>query len=167
MKKRTTKKKGVNGRKKGQAAERKLAKLFAQWWGAEFARTPLSGGFATAKFREDWNASGDLVTPDPTFPFTVESKKVEGWHLEQILYSNKTLIHKWWEQTVRETPEGKISLLVFTRNRQKLFACMLVDCFQAEIITEGFGFFITSLGEDTVIIFPLEALLKSRKELWM
>lgn len=111
-----TKKKGINGRNKGANAERKLAKLFSTWWGSEFTRTPMSGGFATKTFRDDWNASGDLVTPDVDFPFCVESKKVEGWHLEQLLTSPKCIIHKWWQQTLDETPEGKEPLLVFSRN---------------------------------------------------
>jgi len=158
-------KKRVNGRKKGQAAERKLAKLFADWWGSDFARTPLSGGFATAKFREDWNACGDLVTPDSTFPFCVESKKVEGWKLEQLLTSDKTLIHQWWKQTVEETPEGKKPLLVFTRNRAPLFAMMLGFHFYEtmSIITP---FFEYRIGEDVVCIFELKYLFETKKDAW-
>lgn len=170
-KKKATKKvakKRVNGRAKGQAAERKLAKLFSNWWGSEFARTPLSGGFATAKFREDWNAAGDLVTPDPTFPFCVESKKVEGWNLEQLLTSDRTLIHKWWAQTVKETPEGKIPLLVFTKNRAPLFAMMRED--------ETVHLFLEMVSKvslryriepDNLIIFPLGDLFKTAKDSWI
>lgn len=112
---------GINGRLKGNAQERKVAKAFSKWWGTEFTRTPMSGGFATKTFREDWNAVGDLVTPDTTFPFCVESKKVEGWHLEQLLTSPSCLWYSWWKQTLDETPDTKWPLLVFTRNRQPLF----------------------------------------------
>lgn len=160
---------GVNGRKKGQTAERKLAKLFAEWWGSDFARTPLSGGFATAKFREDWNACGDLVTPDKTFPFCVESKKVEGWTLEQMLTSDKTLMHKWWEQCVGETPEGKIPLLVFTKNHAPLYAMMRTGDIPGHLYSSArmFGLaFETYMNGVHVVIFSLADLLKSPKDTW-
>lgn len=159
---------GVNGRKKGQTAERKLAKMFSAWWGSEFTRTPLSGGFATAKFREDWNACGDLVTPDKSFPFCVESKKVEGWTLEQMLMSDKTHMHKWWEQTVTETPQGKLPLLVFTKNHAPLYAMMrYTDLHLAvKVATKG-AMFETVVNNDHVVIFALAHLLKSQKEHWL
>jgi len=161
----------VNGRKKGQTAERKLAKLFSVWWGADFARTPLSGGFATAKFREDWNACGDLVTPDKSFPFCVESKKVEGWTLEQMLTSDKTLMHKWWEQTLTETPKGKIPLLVFTKNHAPLYAMVRRMHMTPELwhkLSTSKTYFETQLGTaDCVVIFPLSVLFSTMKESWL
>jgi hypothetical protein len=113
-------------RDKGQRGERILAKKFSEWWGSDFTRTPSSGGFRTKEFRDDWNAAGDLVTPDETFPFCVESKNAEGWHLEQLLTSSKCAIVQWWKQTVDETPKGKIPLLVFTRNHQPHFFMMFL-----------------------------------------
>lgn len=122
------KKKKINSRTKGQSAERKLVKLFSTWWGSDFFRTPGSGAFATKGFAgiDTSSMAGDLVTTDSTFPFCVESKKVEGWTLEQILTSNKTKIHAWWEQTVRECPPDKVPLLVFTKNHSPIY-CMLHD----------------------------------------
>lgn len=158
-------KKRVNGRKKGQTAERKLAKLFSDWWGSEFARTPLSGGFATAKFREDWNACGDLVTPDKTFPFCVESKKVEGWSLEQLLTSDKTLIHKWWKQTLDETPEGKIPLLVFAKNHSPLYAIMRSSDEQGRIGLRPTAL-VTEMHGESVMIFAATHLFATKKEFW-
>ena len=161
----------TNGRNKGATAERKLAKLFAAWWGSDFARTPLSGGFATAKFREDWNACGDLVTPDKSFPFCVESKKVEGWTLEQMLTSNKTLIHKWWEQVVNETPPGKIPMLVFTKNHAPLYVMMATEhaVAAAEPDMMFFWTFVSDKYERKrkVMIFAFDFLLKSKKESWL
>ena len=160
----------VNGRKKGQTAERKLAKLFSVWWGSDFARTPLSGGFATAKFREDWNAAGDLVTPDETFPFCVESKKVEGWTLEQMLTSDRTHIHKWWQQTLSETPVNKIPLLVFTKNRAPLYVMMCVSDIPAALYDSLDPHFRTTLKTiDTreLIIFALPLLLATSKDVWL
>lgn len=110
-------KKGVNGKEKGNRAERAVAKLFASWWGADFARTPQSGGFRTQKFRQDWNAEGDLVTPDESFPFSVECKWHEDWTLDKLITATeKTEIWQWWKQTLDQTADDKIPLLVFKRN---------------------------------------------------
>jgi hypothetical protein len=50
-----------------------------------------------------------------------ESKKVEGWSFEQLLTSKQSIIEKWWNQTKDECPEGKIPLLVFTKNRSPTY----------------------------------------------
>jgi len=114
-------------RDKGQRGERQVAKIMSEWWGSDFTRTPSSGGFRTKKFRDDWNASADLVTPDETFPFCVEVKNAEGWNLEQLIKSSDGMIWTWWDQTVNQCTEGKIPLLCFTRNRQPWFY-MIQDC---------------------------------------
>lgn len=165
-KKSPTKKKKVNGRQKGNTAERKLAKLFSTWWGSEFTRTPMSGGFATAKFREDWNAAGDLVTPDRTFPFCVESKKVEKWTLEQMLSSDRTQIHAWWAQTQKETPEGKIPLLVFTKNHAPLYALMHTSNMHGSLTNRTPHRFDTSIDGLSVSIFLLTSLFDTLPDNW-
>lgn len=175
--KKASKKKRVNGREKGNRAERALAKAFSKWWGSEFTRTPMSGGFATKKFRGDWNAEGDLVTPDGTFPFTVESKHAEGWNFEQLLTSHKTMLHAWWAQTLRETPDGKIPLLVFRKNRLQPMICLRRDdAFPLYDVQHGrcvythpkFGFLETFLITDEVLIVPLSALFEiTSKEDWI
>lgn len=114
----------TNSRNKGNRGERAIAKAFQAWWGSDFARTPMSGGFSTEKFRTDWNAAGDLVTPDESFVFCVEAKWVQGWTLDQLLINEKCIVFKWWEQTINECPNDKLPLLVFKKNNQKFF-CML------------------------------------------
>ena len=154
----------INSRDKGARSERKLAKVFSEWWGSDFARTPLSGGFSTQRFREDWNASGDLVTPDPCFPFCVESKNVEGWHIEQLLTAPKSLLYQWWDQTISETPPGKLPLLVFTRNRQPYFFAIksehLVSSFTGSLIN------VILSNEDQCSIGLLSDLFGSKIEEW-
>lgn len=113
----------VNSRQKGSSYERAIAKLFEEWSGSSVKRTPLSGGWAKEAAFE---AKSDLVSTDKKFPFAVECKKREGWVLEHILYT-KTEIFSWWEQTVKETPEGKIPLLVFSKNRSKNFAMLSIE----------------------------------------
>lgn len=105
-------------RDKGNRGQRDVAKLLSPWWGADFASTPMSGGFATKRFRDEWNAAADVVTPAEDFPFSVEVKWQEDWILDQLLTSDVCKVWKWWEQCVDEAPEGMIPLLVFKRNRQ-------------------------------------------------
>lgn len=111
-------------RNKGQRGEREIAKKLSEWWGSEFTRTPMSGGFHTKEFRDDWNAGGDIVTPDETFPFSVEIKWQENWNFEQLITAPKCKIWQWWEQATSECPEGKTPLLVFKRNHSPWFYMM-------------------------------------------
>lgn len=166
-------KKRVNGNRKGKAAERKLVKLFAAWWGSEFFRTPESGGMATRLTKQlgiDLNKfTGDVVTLDETFPFCVESKKVQGWHLEQMLSSDKTLMHEWWNQTVEETPNGKIPLLIFTKNHSPLYAILrTVDmCAPFAAKLSNCKVFSTHLRGEPVQIFLANELFDSSKAGWL
>jgi hypothetical protein len=126
---------------KGNRAERAVAKLFREWWGGDFARTPQSGGFRTQKFRQDWNAEGDLVTPDDEFPFSVECKWQESWHMEQLLKSEVCDPWHWWKQTREQTGEDKISLLIFTRNHQPWYYMIREDdALDSRIGIPGFSF---------------------------
>jgi hypothetical protein len=167
-------KKRINSRTKGQTAERKLVTVFEKWWGTEFFRTPGSGSLATMGFKKfnDISMSGDIQTSDPTFPFCVESKKVEGFRLEQILSSEKTLLHSWWEQTIRETPEDKKPLLVFTRNRAPLYAVLKADDLSQELYlnlhqARDSRVLDTCINGISVVIFLLDHLLATKKENWI
>lgn len=162
----------VNSRRKGQAAERKLVKLFEAWWGEKFFRTPGSGAFATRGFMgvDLSQMAGDLVTPDITFPFCVESKKVEGWTLEQMLTSTKTKMHEWWDQAVRETPANRIPLLVFTKNHAPLYAMMTIQDVE-RVLTSNYRNCLPNcleavIDSQRVVIFSLEHLFKTSKGLW-
>ncbi len=153
-----------NGRSKGQRGERAVAKLFSKWWGAEFARTPMSGGFHTPKFREDWNAEGDLVTPDPDFPFSVECKWHEGWTLDKLITAPKCEIWDWWKQTKDQANEGKIPLLVFKRNNMPWYYMIpLLDSVNID------GNYITCTDPDhkNVAVGLLSNLFETEKETWL
>jgi Holliday junction resolvase-like predicted endonuclease len=113
----------VDSKDKGNRGEYQAARLLEKWWGSDFTKTPQSGGFSTKKFREEWGAEADVVTPDESFPFSVEVKWHEGWTLDQLLTAPKTDMWEWWEQAKGQTPEGKFCMLAFKKNRQKFF-CM-------------------------------------------
>lgn len=158
------KKKGVNGRAKGANAERKLAKLFAAWWGVPFHRSPGSGAFATRGFHSKHvTMEGDLITDDQSFPFVVESKSYKTWNLESVLGGDgKSLFHEWWRQALRQTPTWKIPLLVMKKNGSRFYAVMPTS--------ETLGKFVVSLAftdsDNAFTIVPLDALFATDTELW-
>ena len=170
------KKKKKNSRDKGNRGQRAVAKLLSTWWGAEFASTPLSGGFATKRFRDDWNAAADVVTPDDTFPFSVEVKWQEDWCLDTLLTSEVGKVWKWWEQCVDEAPEGRIPLLVFKRNNQPWL--YMIDTLETKALTLGERNFGVQIPAELrkrvknrcsawVQIGKFETLMKTDKNTWI
>lgn len=116
----------VHSKRKGNRAELHVAKKLEEWWGTPFVRTPGSGGFATVNKSVDLNLVGDVVTDDPTFPFSVEVKNAENWKLSQLLTSDKAPLWEYWEQTVEQASrETRIPLLVFTKNYQPYWVMTL------------------------------------------
>lgn len=121
-----------NSRVKGSRAELDVAAAFSRWCGEEVRRTPLSGGWSTARF----GVTADLVCANPAFPFHVEIKHREGWTLDDLVTGARAAHDKsvvqWWAQCVRSCPTAtgkkgvlvyqKEPLLVFRRNRQPWLA---------------------------------------------
>lgn len=83
---------------------------------------PASGGL---HWKGSNNVTGDIVAPlEAGFPFVVECKKREEWTIENLFLNNKD-IKNWWGQVVGDSKEsGKIPMLIFTRNRAKVFVTM-------------------------------------------
>jgi len=154
----------INAKSKGNRAERELAKLFKQWWGSDFARTPSSGGFHTKRFRSDWNAEADIVTTDTKFPFAVECKWQENWFLEQLLKSSKALPWKWWKQACYQAGEDKTPLLVFKRSRHPWYYMLPVSC--ADRLLESYLYMQHVVEDKHVCIGLLEDLFKTDPEMW-
>jgi hypothetical protein len=111
----------VNGKNKGASFERTVAKLFSDALGVKLRRTPMSGGWSHG----NPETAGDLVSIEGEFPYCVECKCEEGWHLETLFTGNHKWFDNWWKQTIRECPDGKIPILVFNRARQPIFAAVL------------------------------------------
>jgi hypothetical protein len=116
---------GKMSRDKGARFEREIVKRLTKWWGAEFQRTPQSGG---SQLASGWNLAGDVCTPDETFPFHVECKHVEGWDLSHLLTSKEMgLFGKWLDQATDEAANGKIPLVIFKRNRHQPMAMLVIS----------------------------------------
>lgn len=160
----------VNGKQKGARAERALVKMFEQWWGGSFARTPGSGSFATRNKGQDYNAQGDIVTADPHFPFCVESKHQEGWTLDQLLTAPSCKFYSWWEQTVSETPPDRLPLLLFTKNRAPWFLAMREEDV-ARRGGEGFPlptpFLVLHHESGPIVITLADWLWSTEKDAWI
>lgn len=116
-----------NSRTKGASFENKIAKVFSEWSGMDVKRTPQSGGWANASF----GVTGDLVCSNKRFPFHVECKKREGWHLDDLVTGVRVRdtrsIVAWWNQAIETCPEGKEPLLVFARNNRQVLVMVRED----------------------------------------
>lgn len=108
----------VNGRQKGAAAEREIAKLLLDELGEEFG---LTWKRDLEQYRE--GEHGDLVCSDPSFPFVLEIKRFKSGCAAQP---------KWWDQccaaaraeterrrVLRPDAPEKQPLLVYKYNHQQ------------------------------------------------
>lgn len=111
----------MSSKSKGNTYERKIAKVFTNWWGHDHYRVPASGALNWAS---DMNISGDITTiPEAHNPFVMELKNRQtgNWTLESVVLGVHD-VHNWWAQVVRDATEThKVPLLIFTRNRAKDF----------------------------------------------
>lgn len=169
-----TKKKGkkVNGRNKGAAFERKVARMLTAWWGVMFHRVPQSGGLHWDK---DNRVTGDIMVPDgedgKDFPFTVECKNQEGWIMDNILRDTGD-VKNWWKQAYgdnqRLDDKKKTPLLIFTRNFAPEFYMVFYDKWRRLPLPEQ-NYFITTLKVEEeshkVAIGLFEDLLNLKKEI--
>jgi len=123
---------GKKSKNKGAGFERQVAALLSETYGADFRRTPLSGGWA-AQYAD---AAGDIVCVEPhkfreehgfSFVYCVECKKSEGWKFASLFTNNHAWFDSWWEQTVDECPNGKLPILVFSRNRSPIWVAAHYD----------------------------------------
>lgn len=114
----------TNPKTKGSKNERGVAKLFTNWTGYEFARTPQSGGLHWKK----QNTVGDIVCIDEEhskrFYFSIECKfhaEIEFSYLldETVSKKNNKLI-EFWKQAYKDAETvNKTPLLFVRRNMMK------------------------------------------------
>lgn len=114
-----------NPKTKGNDFERQVAKIFTDWAGVKFMRTPASGAIHNFK---DKRVVSDIVPPLSigNFPFSIECKKVEcSWEFSTILEGTSQTIEKHWKQCVDDASrEGLIPLLVFSKNFRSIYGIM-------------------------------------------
>ncbi|QBL97953.1 hypothetical protein EauM23_00060 [Exiguobacterium phage vB_EauM-23] len=152
-----------NGRNKGSAYERHIAKKLGAWWGEKFQRTPASGGLDWGK---DNRVCGDIVTPPGSeFPFTVECKKRENWTMDSLFKGSKE-VEKWWAQVNKDCERsGLLPMLVFSRNLQPDYVCLAADDYVSLFYwdtpnREALDRIHVRLNGEEVIIVSLDAFME-------
>jgi len=110
----------INSKVKGSRNERNLSKLFQEWTGREFARTPSSGGLRWSNTND---TVGDIICSDKThsryFKFVIEAKSYKDINFEQLLLPNKNKkILEFWGQVLEDAERAgdKIPLLFMRYN---------------------------------------------------
>ena len=160
----TRSKAGKKAKTKGASFERRMAKSLGEWWEVKFYRTPQSGG---SHLKEGYELAGDITTPDEAFRFHVECKNQESWTLHGMMTSPKSLVWKWWEQTLGDCPEDRQPLLVFTRNHLPVFVLMERDLWNSlpplEAPSENLESKVV-INMDNVVVITLERFLSIPKE---
>lgn len=114
----------INSRKKGNKNESSIAKLFKDWTGYDFSKTPKSGGL-------HWKAKntiGDIVCTDDLhgkrFPFSIEAKfhsEVDFSYLIDTTKGKKSnKLFTFWDQASSDADRAcKVPLLFIRRNLMK------------------------------------------------
>lgn len=117
--------KRINSRTKGNAFERKIAKLLNEHYNTtEFMRTPGSGAFATThKLPEHLQVHGDLITPKD-FPFLIECKKGYKFTISDLYNLSSKFWEIWKKLNIECNKTGKLPLLIFQQDRQNIL-CMI------------------------------------------
>jgi hypothetical protein len=118
-----------NSKAKGNGFELTVAKMFTEWSGHKFMRTPMSG--AIHNFN-DKRVISDIVPPLSVgeFPFSIECKNQEvPWDLDFILIGTSK-IWEFWEQASGDAKSENLEpLLVFKKNFRQIYAAMETDVF--------------------------------------
>ena len=116
------KKKRVNSRRKGNAFEREVAKLFNTRFNTkDFCRSPGSGAFATThELPQHIKVHGDLITPEH-FKFILECKSGYDVTFEDV-FKPKSDLYKFVEQARRDAKRADRDwLVVYKKTRHKPF----------------------------------------------
>lgn len=107
----------VNSMNKGKTFERTVVHLLNKLTNATWQRVPCSGATATSRNVNDHRFRGDVFSETERFKETVVECKITGETLTLAsLLSEKSLIWKWWEQTVNES--GNHSFMLIFRYRR-------------------------------------------------
>lgn len=122
---------GRRSKEKGARFERKICRVLSLWWSGGktdrvFWRSPT--------FKQPSGAvhqCGDVIQIDanyPPCPCVFELKHHKNFRVEDFLTGKKGEIVSWWEQTLRECPEGRIPVLIAHRDRGPTIVVTTFDC---------------------------------------
>ena len=155
----------MNVKQKGNNFERKIAKMFSEWAGVVFMRTPSSGGIHNFK---DKRVVSDIVAPLSIgqFPFSIECKNVEcSWEWSTLLDSTSLTLNKHWNQCKLDAErEDLVPLLVITKNFRDIYAVLQLDHWRQlpDVVINQIPTLILTWNEictESVVFFKLQLLL--------
>ena len=139
----TSRRSSINSKQKGNRNEVRLANMISKWTGAEFKRTPMSGGL---NYENKILVGADSLCTDPFFfwPFSLETKWYSVFHFNKLLRAN-SIIYSKWAQTLRDANETqRTPLFIFRENKGSFKLCISDNDFDAghlsdttPIIAEG------------------------------
>jgi len=127
------------GKNKGNAFERKVSLLLAEWWKVPkgtFWRSKISGGS---------NEPGDITprvleTDDKplNWPFVIECKHYKEINIPQLLVASKLKnggrILSWWKQVTKDQGNtSKIRLLIFRGNNTPVYVAFATSDFSVQV----------------------------------
>ena len=111
----------ANGRNKGAAFEREVAKMLFDELGISFKRD-------LEHYRE--GEHGDLIPSDPMFPFTLELKRYKDGPIGGQ--------SSWWEQTCTAAKrEGKWPALIYKYDRKQIRCVVPLGVVAADRAADG------------------------------
>jgi len=178
MGKRTRSQAGKMAKRKGNAYENKVAKMFTKWLGHPFRRVPSSGGWDKLAGDGKKVAPGDIYCSDPDYHFchVVECKNRErSWDFGRLLTGKCKPFWDWWDQVcgdaepfVPHEQEGSWSLgrspmLVFTKNGEEDFVAVEYESFPCEKDLPS-EYQVVSRANEKLVIFSWKHLIKYRPE---
>ena len=108
------------GRQKGASFELHCCRLLTGWYGGEFKRVPMSGGWDKSVITGDIFRAAPNGGVDTKFPLSIECKCQEKWEIEEVL-RGVGKVFKWWKQCVDDCPRTKHPFLIFTRNGKQIY----------------------------------------------
>lgn len=98
----------INSRKKGQRGEKKALKVFEEWTGMEFSRTPASGGL---RWKKTDNITGDIICTDALhrFNFAIEVKNYRDINFQHLIIPevHSDIRDEFWIQALHDAKRGK------------------------------------------------------------
>ena len=159
----------TNGKKKGNKAERELAKWWQQWTSFEFTRVPASGGLRWKTMVN--TTTSDLICANDRhnrrFQFSIESKSYKDINFEHLILGNKKAkIREFWDQTNNDAERSSKVPILFMRynNMAKntwfvIIPYYVYDLFFPNLITWDYNRFHVT-GKDNLVILNSNDLLK-------
>lgn len=147
----------VNGKNKGNAFERRIAKRLSEWSGYKFMRTPASG--AIHNFR-DKRVVSDIVPSLAAgeFPFSIECKNVEtSWDFSTFLKGTSQTLNSHWKQCVEDAHREDLKpMLIFTKNYHNDYVMIRYEDYEK---LPPMNHVRIRVREDDLVIFELTDLL--------